>query len=140
MSLSKDFFIQPFHKIHVNAAYYGGSRLDRFSMYQFGLFDENRIHGVPSNGVRFSDLAMFRGSYSFNLFDQYRLDVFVDQALGRDRLLDDKWRSVSGLGVGFNVRFLYGTLLRGEIGKSFLPDLYRGSGSVVGQVMVLKPL
>jgi len=140
MSLSKDFFIQPFHKIHVNAAYYGGSRLDRFSMYQFGLFDENRIHGVPSNGVRFSDLAMFRGSYSFNLFDQYRLDVFVDQALGRDRLLDDKWRSVSGLGVGFNLRFLYGTLLRGEIGKSFLPDLYRGSGSVVGQVMILKPL
>jgi hypothetical protein len=140
MSLSKDFFIQPFHKIHLNAAYYGGSRLDRFSMYQFGLFDENRIHGVPSNGVRFSDLSMFRGSYSFNLFDQYRLDLFVDQALGRERVFDDKWRSVTGLGVGFNLRFLFGTLLRGEIGKSFLPDRYRGSGSVVGQVMVLKPL
>jgi hypothetical protein len=138
-NLSKDVFIQAFHKIHLNAAYYGGTRLDRFSTYQFGLFDENRLHGVPSN-VRFSDLAMFRGSYSFNLFDQYRLDVFVDQARGRDRLLDDRWRSITGLGLGFNVRFLYGTLLRGEIGKSFLPDLYQGAGSVIAQVMILKPL
>jgi hypothetical protein len=140
ISLSKDFFFRAVHKVHLNAAYYGGNRLDRFSSYQFGMFDDNRIHGVPSAGVRFSDLAMIRGGYSFNLLDLYRLDLFVDQALGRERLYDDRWRPITGLGLGVNTRFLFGTLFRGEIGKSLLPDLYKGSGSVVAQIMILKPI
>ena len=53
-------------------------------MYQFGFFDENRIHGVPSAGVRFGELAMLRTGYSFNLFDLYRVDLFLEQAIGKD--------------------------------------------------------
>ena len=79
---SKDFIFATFHTIHLNGAYFGGDRLDRFSMYQFGLFDSARMHGVPS-AVRFGELGMFRGSYSFNLFNQYRVDLFVDHARGR---------------------------------------------------------
>src|SRR5262249_50730584 len=37
-SLAKDFFFG-LQKVHLNAAYYGGRHLDRFSMYQFGFFD-----------------------------------------------------------------------------------------------------
>ena len=59
-SLSKDFFFKALHKLHLNAAYFGGRDLDRFSEYQFGLFEDNRIHGVPSSGVRFSELGMVR--------------------------------------------------------------------------------
>jgi hypothetical protein len=138
-SLSKDFFFG-FHKIHLNTAYYGGQDLDRFSMYQFGFFDDNRLHGVPSAGVRFGDLGMFRGSYSFNLFDQYRLDLSLDQAFGRDARPGSPWQSVTGLGLGFNVRGPWGTLLRGDFGKSFLPPEFREPGSVVFQFQVLKPL
>ena len=58
------------------------------SKYQFGMFDNTRIHGVPASGVRFSALAMARGSYSLNIFEQYRLDLFVEQAWGLDRPLD----------------------------------------------------
>ena len=54
-------------KLHLNGGYFGGSDLDRFSRYQFGLFDDTRIHGVPASGVRFDDLAMVRGSYTFNI-------------------------------------------------------------------------
>jgi hypothetical protein len=149
VSLSKDFF-KGLHKVHLNAAYFGGRRLDRFSMYQFGFFDENRIHGVPAAGVRFAELAMFRGSYSFNLFEQYRLDLFLDQALGRGAsapagaparpAFDRTWRNVTGLGLGLNLRGPFGTLLRTDFGKGFLPPAYAGSGSFVAQVMVLKPL
>jgi len=32
--------------------------------YQFGLFDDTKIHGVPASGARFDDLAVMRGSYS----------------------------------------------------------------------------
>jgi hypothetical protein len=139
VSFSKDFFWRGVNKLHLNAAYFGGQRLDRFSQYQFGLFEENRIHGVPAGGVRFSELAMLRGAYSFNLLDVYGLDVFVDQAIGREPSPGD-WRGITGLGLGFNLRGPKGTLIRGEVGKSFLPAFYRGAGSFVAQVTVLKPL
>jgi len=137
--LSKDFVFATFHTIHLNGTYFGGERLDRFSMYQFGLFDATRMHGVPS-AVRFSELAMFRGSYSFNVFDQYRFDLFLDRASGRSAQADDRWRPVTGLGVRVNLRAPYSTILQAEVGKSFLPDVYRGAGSTVIQILLLKPL
>ncbi len=140
LSLSKDFSIQTFQKIHLNLAYFGGYRLDRFSMYGFNQFDQNRIHGVPSSGVRFSDLGVVRAGYSFNVFNLYGLDLFFDQAVGRGRALDAKWRSITGIGLALNIKAPLRTLFRGEIGKSFLPGRYRGSGSVVAQVVLLKPL
>jgi hypothetical protein len=137
--VSKDFIFATFHTVHLNGAYFGGERQDRFSMYQFGLFDAARMHGVPTS-VRFAELAMFRGSYSFNLFQQYRIDLFVDHARGRDSRSGATWAPVTGVGLGLNLRAPRNTILRADLGKSFLPDLYRGAGSVVLQVMLLKPL
>lgn len=138
-SLTKDFFFG-FHKVHLNTAYYGGRHLDRFSAYQFGFYDENRVHGVPSSGVRFGELAMFRGSYAFNIFEQHRLELFVDYAYGRDPRLTSGWEAVTGIGLGGNTRGPFNTLLRGDVGKSFLPTRYRAAGSLVVQFQVLKPL
>lgn len=140
VSLSKDFYPATFHKIHLNGAWYGGHRLDRFSMYQFGLFDETRMHGVPGAGVRFPELAMMRGSYSFNVFEQYRFDVFLDQAYGQDPGNAHNWLPVTGTGVAINMRTPWNTMLRADVGKSFLPRIYSGAGSVVVQILILKPL
>jgi len=138
--LSKDLFLGAFQKVHFNGAYFGGQHLDRFSRYQFGLFDDTRIHGVPASGLRFDELAMVRGSYTFNIFDQYRIDLFLERASGRDRTAGRPWQSLTGTGVGLNVRAPFGTILRADIGHSFLPDRYRGIGSTVLQIMFLKPL
>jgi hypothetical protein len=138
--LSKDWFFEPFQKVHLNASYFGGSRLDRFSRYQFGLFDDTRIHGVPASGVRFDELAMLRGSYSLNIFEQYRVDLFVEQARGRDRAIGTRWRNLTGLGAAVNFRAPWNTILRADVGKSILPAMYREVGSTVFQIMVLKPL
>ena len=137
--ISKDFLFKMFHTVHLNAQYFGGSHLDRFSMYQFGMFDATRMHGVPS-AVRFSELAMVRASYSFNLFDQYRLDLFLDQARGRVPLFDNGWHSVTGTGVGLTLRGPRSTIIRTDVGKSVLPAFYKGAGSFVLQLMILKPL
>jgi hypothetical protein len=139
LGLSKDFSFATFHNIHLNGSYFGGQRLDRFSMYQFGLFDATRMHGVPS-AVRFGELGMFRGSYSFNLFEQYRLDLFVDHASGRDPQGDDLWRQVTGTGIRLNLRAPRNTILQVDFGKSVLPAVYRGAGSMVLQILLLKPL
>ena len=34
-------------KARVNAAYFGGRNLDRFSTYQFGLFDDTKSTASP---------------------------------------------------------------------------------------------
>lgn len=136
--LSKDFIFRTFHTVHLNGQYFGGRRLDRFSMYQFGLFDPARMHGVPS-AVRFGEVAMLRASYSFNLFDQYRLDLFLDQAAGRpDR--QSVWQGVTGLGAAVSLRGPRSTILRADVGRSLLPSAYRGAGSTVVQILILKPL
>ena len=139
VGLSKDFIFRTFHTIHFNGTYFGGERLDRFSEYQFGMFDATRMHGVPS-AVRFSDLAMFRGSYSFNLFDIYRLDLFIDHARGRDAQTSSEWLPVTGTGIRVNLRAPHDTILQVDYGKSFLPGIYRGAGSNVLQILLLKPL
>jgi hypothetical protein len=136
---SKDFIWATFHTIHLNGVYFGGRDLDRFSMYQFGFFDSARMHGVPS-AVRFAELLMFRGSYSFNLFNQYRVDVFADHARGRGVTPGDSWQPVTGVGLGLNLRAPRNTILRVDLGRSFLPEIYRGAGSTVLQFMLLKPL
>jgi hypothetical protein len=138
-NFSKEFF-GGLHKFRVNLGYFGGRDLDRFSSYQFGMYDETRIHGVPAAGVRFPELAMLRGSYSFNLLEMYRVDLFAEQALGRDPDPGTRWRSITGLGLGFNLRGPFRTFVRGEVGKSFLPKLYSGAGSWNAQIMFLRPL
>ncbi len=139
VGLSKDFTFSTFHTIHFNGTYFGGQRLDRFSMYQFGQFDATRMHGVPT-AVRFAELAMFRGSYSFNLFEQYRLDLFLDHASGRDPEVNNNWQQVTGTGVRLNLRAPLNTILQIDYGKSFLPAIYQGVGTNVVQILLLKPL
>ncbi len=139
-SLSRDWYFKALHKIHLNGAWFGGRRLDRFSKYQFGMFDDTRIHGVPASGVRFQELTMARGSYSFNLLDLYRLDLFLEQAWGRDRDVASAWRPITGLGAAANLRVRWNMILRADVGKSLLPSGYRGVGSTTFQILLLKPL
>lgn len=141
LNATKTLFFGPFSKVVINGAWFTGRRLDRFSRYQFGLFDETRIRGVPSSGVRYGELAMARGQYSFNIFEQYRLDLFLDRAWGRTREIDVPWEGITGIGAAVNVRIPGRNLiLRADIGKSFLPDRYRRLGSTVVQIMFLRPL
>ena len=141
VSVARDFVLGPFQKIHVDGAWFGGEDLDRLSRYQFGLFEATRIHGVPSSGLRFDDILMARGAYSFNVFEQYRLDLFLDQAWGRDRTFGDDRQPITGIGAAVNFRTpWWGTLLRADVGKAFLPGRYDGIGSTVVQVMLQKPL
>ena len=137
-SLAKEIYISLLTKARINAAYFGGRDLDRFSTYQFGLFDDTRIHGVPSAGVRYDELAMIRASYSFNAFEQYRIDAFYDRGWGR--LNGQDWEGLTGIGGAFNLRAPWNTILRAEIGKSRLAPRYRENGSVVAQILFLKPL
>ncbi len=137
---AKDFLHGPFQAIHVGAAWFGGRHLDRFSMYQFDMFSEVQMHGVPASGVRFPSLVLARGSYSLNILEQFKLDLFLDQAFGRDPADRTTWRPVTGTGAAVTFRAPWNTMLTIDVGKSFLPALYRGAGSFIVQVLLIKPL
>src|SRR5262245_6566125 len=139
-SLSRDFYVNPFQKIHLNTSWFSGRDLDRFSKYQFGLFDDTRLHGVPASGVRYGEVSMVRGAYSLNIFEQYRLDLFLDRAWGRDDAGHGTWDPLTGFGFAVNVRAPWNTILRADFGKSFLPARYGQLGSTTLQVLLLKPL
>lgn len=139
-SLSKDVYLDAFQKLHFNGAWFSGRRLDRFNKYLFGMFDDTRIHGVPGAGVRFGEVTMARGTYSINIFEQYRLDVFLEHAWGRDDPGRGGWERIPGTGFALNVRAPWNTILRADFGKSVLPRQYGDLGSMTLQIMLLKPL
>jgi hypothetical protein len=137
-TISRDIFLDIFQKVNINAAWFGGRRLDRFVRYQFGLFDTTRIHGVPGS-VRFGELALVRGSYSVNMLEQYRLDLFLEHGWGRDAR-GESWQRVPGVGGAFNLPGPWNTIVRADVGRAWLPERYSTLGSTVVQVMLLKPL
>jgi hypothetical protein len=139
LGVSKDFHFNLIHTIRLNGNYYGGQRLDRFSMYRFGLFDPTRMRGIPSAGVRFSEVGMVRASYSFNLLNRYRLALYADHAWGRTP--DDReWVPTTGIGVEANFPGPKTTMMKVGVGKGFLPRIYKGSGSFVFEFMLFKPI
>ncbi len=139
VGLSKDFHFKLIHTIRLNGNYYGGQRLDRFSMYRFGLFDPTRMRGIPSAGVRFSEVGMVRASYSFNLLNRYRLALYADHAWGRTPDERD-WMPTTGIGIEANFPGPKTTMLKVGAGKGFLPGIYKGSGSFVFEFMLFKPI
>jgi len=139
LGLSKDFHFKLIHTIRLNANYYGGQRLDRFSMYRFGLFDPTRMRGIPSAGVRFSEVAMVRASYSFNLLNRYRLALYADHAWGRTPE-EKSFNPTTGIGFEANFPGPKTTMMKLGVGKGFLPAMYKGSGSFVVEFMLFKPI
>ena len=79
-------------------------------------------------------------SYSINIFEQYRFDLFLEQAWGRDEPGRGDWQPLSGIGVAVNLRAPWNTILRADLGKSLLPARYGPLGSTTLQIMLLKPL
>lgn len=136
--VSRTVLVGPFQTVHVNANWFGGADLDRFVAYQFGMFEDTRIHGVPASGVRFQSLAMVRGAYSLNIFEMYRADLFLEHAWGRDGQAG--WQRLPGVGGAVNFRTFWNTILRVEAGRSVLPPAYDGLGSTTMQILLLKPL
>ena len=60
--------------------------------------------------------------------------------LGTGPAASRDWQPLTGFGVAFNVRAPYNTILRADVGHAWLPAQYRGIGSTVVQILLLKPL
>jgi hypothetical protein len=113
----------------VELAWMDGRRLDRFSRYAFGSFD-NRLHGYPAALVRYDRGAVLRTAVAWSAAKAVRLDGFADTAQVRDPGFGRRVRNFTGVGAALEAPAPFGTLLAAEWGFGFQgldPDGRRGT-------------
>jgi hypothetical protein len=125
--LDKDFFLSPFRKIHLTAGYFDGLRLDRFSAYKFGFFNELNMHGYMSGVVQAGRAFLFNLSYGYSLGRAFRLELFYDSTWVGNPTDDYRGTYFSGAAVSgtVNVPGLNG-ILRFEAGMPVVNNGIRG--------------
>jgi hypothetical protein len=136
IALVKDFFLTKFRRINLTAGYFDGSRLDRFSSYKFGFFNELSMHGYMSGVVQAHRAFMLNLSYGYSIGQAFRLEAFYDSIWVTNRYANYKHTYFSGAAIAgsVNVPGLNG-ILRFEVG---MPVINNGIKGLILYVVLLK--
>jgi len=113
MTLSKDFFFSAFRRLSVTTGYFDGLRLDRFSAYKFGFFNELNVHGFMSGVVQATRALAFNLSYGYSVGKVFGLEAYYDSI----------W--VSNRFTGLNNRYFSGAALAGTMNVPGLNAILR---------------
>lgn len=136
-SVAKQFFLPAFQKLRFEGNWQTGSRLDRFSEFQFSFFG-NRVRGFSGSGVRYDSGGIARAQYAFNIANVVRFDASLDHAYVRDGLVSDEYHSFTGFGVSGNTRGPWETILQFDIGVALQSDFEGLQGGTEFQIGLLK--
>ncbi len=101
----------------VEAGWMDGVRLDRFSRYSFGTF-ENRLRGYPTASIRYDRGAVARTVTSWS-GRGWRIDGFGDMAVVSDPGFGDALRGYPGIGAAIEAGGPFRTLWSVEWGYGF---------------------
>jgi hypothetical protein len=136
-TVSKQVFLPMFQKLRFEAIWQNGSRLDRFSEFQFSFFG-NRVRGFSGSGVRYDRGGIARAQYAFNLADVVRFEASLDRAYVRDGLTADDFHTFTGFGISGNTMGPWQTILQFDIGVALQSDFARLRGGTEFQIALLK--
>jgi hypothetical protein len=136
-SVSKQVFLPKFQKIRFEGIWQTGSRLDRFSEFQFSFFG-NRVRGFSGSGVRYDRGGIVRAQYAFNLADVIRFEASLDRAYVRDGLTSDDFHRFTGFGISGNTMGPWDTVLQFDIGVAVQSDFDRLTGGTELNIALLK--
>jgi hypothetical protein len=137
LSVAKQVFMPLFQKLRFEAMWQTGSRLDRFSEFQFSFFG-NRVRGFSGSGVRYDQGGIVRAQYSFNIANVVRFDASLDRARVRDVLTSDDYHSFTGLGISGNMMGPWETVLQFDVGVALQSDFEPLRGGTEFQIGLLK--
>jgi hypothetical protein len=119
----KEWYLPRFQKVRVGMDLLDGTRLDRFSRFQFSFFGDTSLSGFAGTGVRFDRGAIARVGYSFNLFNVVRLDLLAEHAQTEDATDPAGYRGFSGVGVSGNVVGPWKTIFQGSYARAVASDI-----------------
>jgi len=135
---AKEWFLPNFQKLRLEANWFEGSDLDRFSRWQFSLFGDTRLNGFAGSGVRFDDGQILRVGYSFNLFEAVRFDAGIDSARVRDRSSPDGRQNHGGFGIGANFVAPWKLVVSLSYGRALWSDVPELEGEEEFLLLVLR--
>ncbi len=119
----KVWHLKKFRKVGAEIEYVDGSRLDRFSKYEFGFFSDVRVHGYQSDKVRAEEAWATHLSYGFDVGDLFRLDLVGDAAWATDRASGLEDELLAGAGVVGTVIGPWRTVVNVDLGVALAgPD------------------
>jgi hypothetical protein len=136
-SVAKQVFLPLFQKLRFEAMWQTGSRLDRFSEFQFSFFG-NRVRGFSGSGVRYDRGGIVRAQYAFNIANVIRFDASLDRARVRDVLTSDDFHSFTGFGISGNMMGPWETVLQFDVGVALQSDFEPLKGGTEFQIGLLK--
>ncbi|MBI4241875.1 MAG: hypothetical protein HY613_09175 [Candidatus Rokubacteria bacterium] len=136
-SVARQFFLPLFQKLRFEASWQAGSRLDRFSEFQFSFFG-NRVRGFSGSGIRYDRGGIARAQYAFNIANVVRFDASLDHAYVRDSLTSDSYQKFTGFGISGNMMGPWETVLQFDVGVAIQSDFEDLRGETEFQVGLLK--
>ncbi len=116
-AVARTLALSPRVSSRVEAAWMGGTDLDRFSRYTFDAF-ENRLQGYPTASIRYTTGGVARTVTSWAARG-WRADIFGDIALVRDPGFGDRLRGYPGAGAAVELSGPFRTLWAVEWGYGF---------------------
>jgi len=96
---SKTFHLPKFTKFGLEVEYVDGERLDRFSKYGFGFFNDITVHGYQSDRVRAERAAALHASYGFEVGELFNLQLVADVASASDEESGLDNETLAGVGL-----------------------------------------
>ncbi|MDH3522944.1 MAG: hypothetical protein OES32_05095 [Acidobacteriota bacterium] len=98
-SLAKTLSLSGFKKVGLQVEYLDGANLDRFSKYEFGFFDDSRVHGYESGIVQAEKAYGLHGTYGFELGELFRLELIGDAIWATDEATALDRELLAGAGI-----------------------------------------
>lgn len=78
--LGKQFYLGNFTRFGLEAAYYTGFNLDRFSAYQPAVFSTPKVRGFPGGTVSLEKIGLVATNLGLTFFDFIRFDAYYNYA------------------------------------------------------------
>ena len=141
--ISKQIILPRFQKVVLHASFLSGSRLDRFSKYQFGFFD-TRVRGFAGSGVRFDRGVTATAGYEFNLGNVVRFGASVDWGRIRNDDLSETdptlegYQQFTGAGLSGNFMGPWNTLFQFDYGIALQSDIPGLKGEQEFEIILFK--
>ncbi len=136
ISVAKTWWLPKFRKLGIELEHLGGSDLDRFSKYDFGLFGEADVAGYPNGLVKAEEVNGLHVSYGVNVGNAVRVEIEGDAIWASDEFFELDNELLAGVGLEGTVPGPWGTLVNFEVGFAVAGP----SDDVAGRIVFLKPL
>ena len=135
VSLSKTWWLEKFRNFGLELTHVGGSDLDRFSRYDFGIFGDLSIPGYQGGLVRADEASGVEMSYGVSIGDvvRFEIDGASAWATNDDTGLDDEM--LAGIGLEGSLPLPWQLLTNFEVGIGVVGP---GEGDLSARIVFLK--